>query len=350
MYPVLFKLPWLDWPINSYGFSIMVGFLLASWVAVRRGKPLGFKSDFILDVGIIGMIFGIIGAKVNYLLQYGKEVVDPGKLSLWGDMGLNPLGALLLGPIPFAFWFWRMKKAGEPVRLYSWQTAVLMLLTFTFAYAGTRALYLYQHSGDYSWKLFKNWQSGFVLYGGLIAGAAASLLYIKMRGQSIPVVADLVAAPMMLSLAFGRIGCFLNGCCHGKAGTGFPCVTFPANSPPGEKNGYQAATVHPTQLYETAATVGMFFLLSWIYRKKRKAQGEVFLIMIMLYAVWRFVIEFARGDDRPQWIGELYYSQVVSIAAFAAAGVALYLIRSRAPAPPAPPAPAQEGGPGPSGT
>jgi phosphatidylglycerol:prolipoprotein diacylglycerol transferase len=338
MYPVLFKLPWLDWPINSYGFSIMVGFLLASWIAVKRGKPLGLKSDFILDVGIIGMIFGIIGAKVNYILQYPKDLSGPG-LPLWGDMGLNPLGALLLGPIPFAFWFWRTKKSGQPVKLLSWQNGVLMFLTFVFAFAGTRALYLYQHSGEYSWKLFKNWQSGFVLYGGLIAGVAAGVLYIKMRGHSVAQFADLAAAPMMLALAFGRIGCFMNGCCHGKPGAGFPCVTFPANSPPGEKNGFQPASVHPTQLYETAATVGFFFLLSWIYRRKRKAQGEVFLIMAMLYAAWRFVIEFFRGDDRPKWFGDLFYSQVVSIAAFAAAGIWLYLLRSRPAPPPEAPAP-----------
>jgi len=87
--------------------------------------------------------------------------------------------------------------------------------------------------------------------------------------------------------------------------------------------------VHPTQLYETAAAIGFFFLLSWIYRKKRKAPGEVFLIMGMLYGGWRFLIEFIRGDERPQWLGELSYSQVVSIALFVISGVWLFLLRSR---------------------
>ena len=121
MFPTLLKIPGLDWPINSYGFAIMVGFLLCSYVAVQRAKPLGIKSDFILDLGIISMIAGILGAKINYLLQYSKEVSDPNRMSIWGDMGLNPIGALILGPLPFAFWFWRMKKSGEKVHLYSWQ-------------------------------------------------------------------------------------------------------------------------------------------------------------------------------------------------------------------------------------
>src|SRR6185295_10904192 len=79
-------------PINSYGFAIMVGFLLCSWIAVRRAKPLGIKSDFILDLGIISMIAGILGAKINYIVQYPEQLKGGDSLkSLWGDMGLDPL-------------------------------------------------------------------------------------------------------------------------------------------------------------------------------------------------------------------------------------------------------------------
>src|SRR5882672_6091466 len=341
MWPTLFKIPWLNWPINSYGFAIMVGFLLCSYVAVQRAKPLGIKSDFILDLGIISMIAGIIGAKINYLLQYPKEVMDPTKLSIWGDMGLDPWGALILGPLPFAFWFWRMKKSGEKVHVYSWQTGVLMVLTLFFALIGTRALFLYHNSPEYSWKVFRNWQSGFVLYGGLITGISAGILYTKMRGQSIAVIADLSAPSIMLALAFGRIGCFLNGCCHGVRGNGFLCMSFPADSPAareqGKGYGVRSDPVHPTQLYETAAALAFFFFLSWLYKQKRKAQGEIFLIMCMLYGAWRFAIEFMRGDERPRWLGELRYSQVVSLALFAVAGVWLFLLKSRPPAEEPPP-------------
>jgi phosphatidylglycerol:prolipoprotein diacylglycerol transferase len=339
MFPELFRIPGLDWPINSYGFSIMVGFLLASWIAVRRGKPLGLDSDFILDVGIIGMIFGILGAKLNYLLQYSKEFTSDSGMPLWADSGLNPLGVLLLGPIPFAFWFWRTKKSGEKVRLFTWQNAVLLLLTVVFAVLGARALFLYQNRADYSWKILRNWQSGFVLYGGLIAGIPAAALYIKMRGHSIAKIADLCAAPIMLALAFGRLSCFLNGCCYGKKGEGFPCVTFPPSSP-AARDGQNPA--HPTQLYEVAAAVGFFFLLSWLYRKKRKVEGEVFAFMIMLYAGWRFLIEFARADERPIWFQGLSYSQVVSLAALAGAGLWLFFKRGKASAEPPAPAPTAE--------
>ncbi len=334
--------PFKRLPINSYGFSIMVGFLLASWVAVRRGKPLGYKSDFILDVGIIGMIFGIVGAKVNYVLQYGDQFKpERDTLTVWGDMGLNPIGALVLGAVPFAFWWWRTK--GQAVRLYSWQHAVLLFLTLVFALAGARALFLYQHRSEYSWKVFEDWQRGFVLYGGLIAGVAASILYIKMRKESVARVADLAAAPTMLALAFGRFGCFLNGCCFGQEGSGFPCISFPSGSPPAIEIGMGpeggSRPVHPTQLYETAAALVFFAILSWLGKRKRKAEGELFLMMAMMYSGWRFFIEFARGDKRPEWIGALTYSQVMSLAIFAVVGIWLYIVRNRAPRAAVPPAP-----------
>lgn len=348
--------PFGKMPINSYGFSIMVGFLLASWIAVRRGKPLGIKSDFILDVGIIAMIFGIIGAKVNYLLQYSDEIEKSGK-SVFGDWGLNPVGAFF-GLIPLAFWWWRTRDDPRKIRLYSWQTAVLFVMTLAFAVVGTRTVYLWTYRADYDWQVIKNWQSGFVLYGGLIAGVAAGMLYVKMRGQSVARIADLAAGPMMLALGFGRLGCFLNGCCYGQAcdSAGFPCVTFPRSSPAYQEqlkaklidfSATASRPVAPTQIYETLAAVGFFFLLSWVWKKKRKVEGEVFLLMVMLYGAWRFTIEFFRGDLRPEWIGSLTYSQVVSMAALLVAGVWLYIARGRAKA--APPAPPDASPPAPTG-
>ena len=149
MLPKLFELPFLGWPINSYGFSIMVGFLLASWICVKRAKPLGIKSDFILDVGIIAMIFGILGAKVNYLLQYPDSWAPlEGQLSIFGDPGLSPLGGIILGPLPFGLWWWRMRKKEKdpaPIKLYTWRTGILLALTLLCALLGTRMLYLYEH-------------------------------------------------------------------------------------------------------------------------------------------------------------------------------------------------------------
>ena len=320
-------------PLNTYGFSIMTGFLLASWIAVKRGKLQGFKGDFVLDVGIIGMIFGIIGSKINYLAQYyeaPREVLEGGMLEIWGDMGMNPLGAILLGPIPFAFWYWRIRVSSEKVTPFSLNSIVLILLTLVFAILGSRALFLYQHHEEYSWAIFRNWQSGFVLYGGLLTGAPASIIYILLRRKSVALMTDIAAAPMMLAVAFGRIGCFLNGCCWGKPGDAFTCVTFPEGSAVATYNQIhhlENVPVHPTQLYETTACLAFFGILIWLSVRPRKAKGELMFMMFMLYGSWRFGLEYLRGDERPNWIGDLSFSQVISLFAVFACGIVLYVIR-----------------------
>ena len=142
--PKIFNFETINLPINSYGFTIMIGFLLAVGVAVRRAKPLGFNTDIILDLGIIAMIFGIMGAKINYVLQY-SQFFEPaaGKLRVFdfGDGGYSWLGVLLLGPIPYLIWRWRQKD-DEKIRLYSWQSEGLIILTLFFAFVGCRALHL----------------------------------------------------------------------------------------------------------------------------------------------------------------------------------------------------------------
>ncbi|MBI4564993.1 MAG: prolipoprotein diacylglyceryl transferase [Planctomycetes bacterium] len=329
MHPVLFRIPGLNWPVNSYGFMIMLGFLLATWIAVRRGRAIGVKSDLLLDIGIISMIAGILGAKINYILQYQQDI--PGAMDIFdvGDGGMNWLGGLILGPVPFLFWWWRIRRRGEQhVRLFSWQNGVLLASTLVFALIGTRALHLILHRKDYNWVLFETWQSGFVLYGGLVAGILAGALYAKMRRASVLQLADLAAAPIMIGVAFGRVGCFLNGCCYGKPTEAWLGVRFPKGSASYAEHGGQA--VHPTQLYETAATLLIFAALSWYAKHKKRRDGEVVLLLGVLYPAWRFFVEFLRDDPRPKWLGPLSYSQTLSLVFFLLCGAAWFMLRTRA--------------------
>src|SRR6266850_4654646 len=125
MSPELFRLPILGLPINSYGFMIMIGFLLAAYIAVRRGRPLGVDSDLLLDVGIIGLLAGMLGAKINHVLQFPQEYTGALEIFNIADGGLNWLGGVILGPIPFAVWWWRT-KGREKIELWSWQNGVLL--------------------------------------------------------------------------------------------------------------------------------------------------------------------------------------------------------------------------------
>ena len=345
MFPELFRLPFIGLPINSYGFMIMIGFLLAAYIAVRRGRRLGVDSDLLLDVGIIGLLAGMIGAKINHILQFAEEYAakpgTPGALEIFNlaDGRLNWLGGLILGPIPFVFWYLRT-KGREKVELWSWQNGVLMLLTLLFALLGTRALGLYMNRDFYSWRFITGFQGGFVLYGGLIAGIGAAAVYIKMRGERIGRIGDLAAPGMMIGVAFGRIGCFLNGCCYGGITQSFLGVKFPSGSYPYREHRAEgkigpeeqtSAPVLPTQLFETAATLVIFFILSWYDRNKKKNEGETALLAGVLYPIWRFCIEIVRDDPRGAKIIGLTYSQLVSLIVFAACATGFVLLRRRTP-------------------
>lgn len=346
--PRLFGFETITLPINSYGFAIMTGFLVAVAISVRRAKPLGINTDIILDLGIIAMIFGIIGAKINYVIQY-SQFFEPaaGKLPVFdfGDGGYSWMG-VLLGTLPYLAWWWR-KKDDEKIRLYSWPSGALITLTLLFAFIGCRALHLWQDSELYDWKVFSSWQSGFVWYGGMIGGIPAALLYMMIRKQKVAQLADVVAPSVILGLGFGRIGCFLNGCCYGNPTESFLGIQYP-KSPSGSDTvtdvwrtqvqkgliGQDSAwslPIHATQLYEMVACLAVFLLSSLYWKKYKKNDGETSLVMIMLYGIWRFLVEFLRGDPGRERFGAigLSYSQTIALAMVIGCGVWFFLLRSR---------------------
>ena len=346
--PKIFNLETVTLPINSYGFTIMVGFLLAIGIATRRAKPLGINTDIILDLGIIAMIFGIMGAKINYVLQYSQFFqVAAGKYRVFdlADNGYNWMG-VLLGTIPYLVWWWR-KKDAEKIRLYSWQSGSLILLTLFFAFVGCRALYLWENSGDYDWKVFESWQSGFVWYGGMIGGISAVYLYLVMRKQNVGLLGDILSPSLMLGLAFGRIGCFLNGCCYGNPTDSFVGIKYP-KSPIGSdsvtdiwrtqlqegkipQDSTWTLPIHATQLYETIACIGIFFLTSLYWKKYKKNNGETIFLMVMLYGIWRFMVEFLRGDPGRETFGagDFSYSQTIAVLMVLASSIGFFLLRRK---------------------
>lgn len=159
------------------------------------------------------------------------------------------------------------------------------------AMVGTRIYYFVQHIHNYTsfWDIFKVWEGGLTLYGGLAFALAVGIIYIRMKGLKVGEVANLLAPSFAIALGFGRIGCFLAGCCYGKE-TNLPWgVSFPANSPAwllvGRKSYSNPAQfrIHPTQLYESLAGFTIFFILL-LLRKKMKDSWQLFLSFLLLYS------------------------------------------------------------------
>ena len=150
---------------------------------------------------------------------------------------------------------------------------------------------------------------GFVFYGGLLGGLAGAWLFCKQRRTSFAALGrDLVPA-LPLFHAFGRVGCFLAGCCYGiPAPVGWLGVTFPASA----VEAPSGVPLLPVQLYEAAGCVLLFLLLDHLV--KRGWPGDCLLaVYLALYAVFRFLLEFLRGDAVRGFLGPLSTSQVISL-------------------------------------
>jgi phosphatidylglycerol---prolipoprotein diacylglyceryl transferase len=180
-------------------------------------------------------------------------------------------------------------------------------------------------------------RSGGVFYGGLLGAAAAGYIVVRRLGMSWWPVADAGACGIPIGQAIGRLGCFSAGCCWGKPTNAWFGVHF--TDAGREVTGVPIVDayggplhLHPTQLYESGATLLIFFFLLWLHKRKRFS-GQVLLAYAILYSIVRFIIEFWRDDPRGDIAGlttltGLSSSQMLSILLGVSAFV-LYLVRGR---------------------
>ena len=147
---------------------------------------------------------------------------------------------------------------------------------------------------------------GFVVYGGIIAGFLTAIVYCRIKKLYFLEYFDLAVASISMAQGFGRIGCFLAGCCYGRETEAWYGITF-KNSPFAPNN----IALIPTQLLSSAADFLHFFLLIYI-TKKKKTDGIVVSSYLILYSIGRFLIEILRNDPRGN-VSVLSTSQFISI-------------------------------------
>ncbi len=212
------------------------------------------------------------------------------------------------------------------------------------------------------WESFKLWESGgLVFYGGVVAGILALVIYGAVAKLPLLRLADLFAAPLAVGLGFGRIGCFMAGCCWGDicvdqpqlagldpsvqyqvqtipvlSAASFPLkVSFPKKSLAFEQHqklklvtasANRSLPVHPVQLYEATLAFLLALMLDRVFRKQ-VAAGQTAVALVIGYAVIRFMMEFFRADNDPRFHG-LTISQVISLC-FLCAGIVLWMQRKR---------------------
>jgi phosphatidylglycerol:prolipoprotein diacylglycerol transferase len=188
----------------------------------------------------------------------------------------------------------------------------LFFYTVLAAFLGSRILYVLINLDVFCQdplQAFKIWEGGLVFYGGLIPAAGVAFWVMKRHRLPVWKLADLIFPLIALGLSFGRMGCFLAGCCYGKE-TSLPwSVVFKNPDSLARLN----VPLHPTQLYDAVNGLVLFLFLSWA-EKRKTYDGQIFWLFLLLYAMTRFLIEIFRGDPRGfLFAGLLSTSQAIGI-------------------------------------
>ena len=280
----------------AYFTMLTLGLFLAAVITVREARKLDLDPQDIIDINLYMTIYGVIGSRIlhviadGHFMDYVNLCIDPHKVAA--------------------------------VEALTKHCNVARECGFDYL-CDTVNHVCYPPRDCFAWA--KLWRGGLAYYGGLIM--AAGYAYYFTRKHKIPWwrVADLAAPPILLGLFFGRLGCFLNGCCYGKETTSFLGIRFPVGSTPWRAQ-YDAHLihprqdmfpVHPTQLYESLGCLVLFVITYYFVRPRKKQEGQVLGAMLILYGILRSVCEIFRNDERGVLWGWLSTSQMISVPLFA---------------------------------
>ncbi len=303
MYPELFEIPFIHVTVKSYGLMLVIGFLAAVSLIGRLSRRFTPDPQLITNAALYSLVGGVVGACLFFVIHYFDKF---------------------------------------------------------------RA---------YPMEVFYIWQGGLELLGGVVAAIGVILFYLVYHKLPVRRYLDVLAVGLMAALAFGRIGCFLNGCCYGRPtdlpwGVRFPYNSFayisqvnadPERNRPDPQlelpresylgyvgeNGkwypkpysdltekqkeevtagpYRCLPIHPTQLYSSALAAFWCLLLYLFRRRSQRAEllespgrlftkpGCTFALMLIVYGLTRFSMEFIR-DDNPFEFDGLTISQNLALA------------------------------------
>ncbi|MEZ0227875.1 MAG: prolipoprotein diacylglyceryl transferase [Planctomycetota bacterium] len=256
----------LEVPISGYPFSLALGFLCGIGIVLVRGKKRGIPSAHVLDLAIICLVAGPVGARIFFVAQFwDRHFADkPARLTIGEMAPLTSSDSLVLDEgtkqtrVTFTGEETSFEKLVERFRAGGARARTVELTrrrTPNEVIRQVRGVVIESEargdaarlvaSGSAAEKLgilepgrgatvpledtLKIWNGGLVFYGGLILASLACVVYIRARGHPLMLVADAVAPVLALGLVFGRIGCTFNGCCWGcEVDPSFPlAIRFP---------------------------------------------------------------------------------------------------------------------------
>lgn len=237
--------------IAYYGIVIVTGMMIAIWIAQREAKRTRQNPEQYLDLAMIGIAAGILGARIYYVI-------------------------------------------------FAWDYYKDDLLS-----------------------IFNIRQGGLAIYGGIIGACIAVVIYSRKKKQNFSLLMDTASMSIVFGQIMGRWGNFFNREAFGDYTNNLFAMQLPVSAVRANEitqkmwdhvvtvNGVEYIQVHPTFLYESLWNVGVLLFLFW-FRKRKKFNGEVFLMYLIGYGLGRIWIEGLRTDQLLLPVVGLPVSQLLS--------------------------------------
>ena len=237
--------------IAYYGIVIVTGMMIAIWIAQREAKRTGQNPEQYLDLAMIGIAAGILGARIYYVI-------------------------------------------------FAWDYYKDDLLS-----------------------IFNIRQGGLAIYGGIIGACIAVVIYSRKKKQNVGLLMDTASMSIVFGQIMGRWGNFFNREAFGDYTNNLFAMQLPVSAVRANEitqkmwdhvvtvNGVEYIQVHPTFLYESLWNVGVLLFLFW-FRKRKKFNGEVFLMYLIGYGLGRIWVEGLRTDQLLLPVVGLPVSQLLS--------------------------------------
>jgi prolipoprotein diacylglyceryl transferase len=288
MYPELFKIPFVHWPLNTYGLMMVIGFLFAIFLLRRLSRNIMPNPKFITNAALYSLIAGIVGARLFYIIHHSDKL-EGGWLSyfaIWKG-GLELLGGVMLA-IPVIIFYVRYHKLS--IRRHLDILAIALMLALVFGRIGC-----FMKGDCFGKPANLPWAVRFPYASDVYHSQISSDL---KRNRPEP--------HLQLPDAF-----FSYYESKGKMYYGlkrFGDLTQEQKNM--FKNGpYRCLAVHPTQLYSSVNAAVLCLILYLLWRRAENAAksqntnklftkpGCIFTSMFILYGITRFFIEFLRDDN-----------------------------------------------------
>ncbi|MEM7453813.1 MAG: prolipoprotein diacylglyceryl transferase [Planctomycetota bacterium] len=420
MHQTLFVIP--NFVFEGYFLNGLISPLLAVWLVIAAGiflwAWLGSKDGSAEAMGLLPFLL-VATAIIHFVLPNlqvsGLNPDDPTGAEVPLGLAIQGYGFfMLLGIlIGVSLCVWRAHQVGlNPDRILAlgfWMIITGVIGARLFYVIQKRDQFQAESVGQFLSKLVDMTSGGLVVYGALIGGIIAAIVYLTRVGLPVLKVADVIAPGMVAGLCLGRIGCLMNACCYGGVcEVDLPAIQFPAGSAPyveqladgsllgisrsdyledeaypivvdsvdegsladragitgGDRaqvgipdpkalkavkqDGYEfradtlvgamnspgnsripvedlpdwSLWTHPTQIY-SSINAALLCLVLWFYYPFRRSEGEVFALMLMLYALARFLLELIRIDEAGVLGTPFTISQMISFGAMSL-GIGLF--------------------------